>query len=78
MWEPNKYIVIKNEDVDRYCTPWYRKVFGWLAKRVSSGRIKDGKAAQNQYLVINLDEPCVKDVVMLLKSSGWSIDGIDS
>jgi hypothetical protein len=71
--ENNIYFVQKREDIERYTTPWYIKVFGWSARRIAKGREDDGRRPINDYYIVNLndsDGPFVSEFGLLLRKHG--------
>ena len=57
-----KFIVLKNEDAERYLTNEELKTLRSLQKKILTGRMSDGKMQNNTYYVVNTDEPYAKQV----------------
>ena len=57
-----KFIVLKNEDAERYLTAEEFKMLRSLQKKILTGRMSDGKRQNNTYYVVNTDEPYAKQV----------------
>ncbi|BDH62330.1 hypothetical protein MTP04_24600 [Lysinibacillus sp. PLM2] len=68
-----KFLVVKNADLDRYLDSHQEDNLFDIVQTVEAGRISDGKVEDNQYLVINQDEPYVNEVIEIMKRHGhWS------
>lgn len=65
-----KFTVIKNGDIRKYLTLEEKAQLMRLTAIINSGRIREGKRASNLYLVINTDEPYIKEVTEILKQNG--------
>lgn len=65
----NKFIVIKNEDIDKYSTYTDLNDMDRILRNVRIGRLKEDKKA-NTYLVINTDESYAPEIVEILKTNG--------
>lgn len=69
-----RFTVINERDFQRYVPVQARKDFeaefnnisGWIGY----GREKEGKNPFNNYLIINLDEPYIEDVIEVMKANG--------
>ena len=62
-----KFIVLKNEDAERYLTDEEFKILRSLQKKILTGRMSDGKMQNNTYYVVNTDEPYamqVRDLIL--------------
>ena len=62
-----KFIVLKNEDAERYLTNEEFKMLRNLQKKILTGRMSDGKMQNNTYYVVNTDEPYamqVRDLIL--------------
>ena len=64
----NKYIT---DDLDRN---FFEDALNDVLEQIEAGRIKDGKEPFNCYLVINLDEPYVNEVIEIMKRNGHMQD----
>jgi len=62
----NKFVVIKNEDMDNYSTYSDINNIDMILLNIRSGRRKDNKALNN-YIVINIDEEYAPEVIEILK-----------
>lgn len=61
-----KFIVLKNSDVEKYLTNEEFKILRSLQKKILTGRMSDGKLQNNTYYVVNTDEPYAKQVRNLI------------
>lgn len=62
-----KFIVLKNEDAERYLTDEEFKMLRNLQNKILTGRMSDGKMQNNTYYVVNTDEPYamqVRDLIL--------------
>ena len=66
----NKFVVIKREDARKYLTPLQCGVLGLALGSIEDGRTKDGRKSDNEYLVINTDEPYAPEVIEIMKRHG--------
>lgn len=66
----NKFIVIKREDTHNFLDRVQRDILDRMLKAIASGRRRNGKKADNEYLVINTDEPYAPEVIEILKRNG--------
>jgi len=69
----DKYFVLKNDDIDQYLSPNYKKVLGLICRRIERQRILAGKTPKNDYLVINKDEIFIGQMYDVMKESGVKI-----
>ena len=65
-----RYTVIKELDLDKYVMPFFQKVLGWVCEDIERGRENDGKKPFNSYVVINVDEPYINDIIAVLEANG--------
>jgi len=65
-----KFIVLKNEDLDKYLTAQEEYDLYGIVSSVDAGRMVDGKVYDNRYLVINRDEPYAVEVIEIMKKHG--------
>lgn len=65
----NKFIVIKNDDVEKYLNFKGRVTLNCAIEVIEDGRSVDGKK-NNTYLVINTDEPYADEVIEIMKKNG--------
>lgn len=59
----NTHIVIKNEDVKKYCSIEARLQLKNILKTIECGRQLDGKVSSNSYYICNTDEPYADKVL---------------
>lgn len=64
-----KFIVIKNEDIEKYLTTLAKEDLDDILFEIYHGRKRDGKK-NNTYLVINTDEPYADEIIEILKRNG--------
>jgi hypothetical protein len=48
----------------------FELIFGEVLDTIEQGRVKDGKHPFNNYVVINLDEPYIDEIVEIMKRHG--------
>lgn len=65
-----KFLVLKNDDIDQFIHPMRMGEFNRLLSGIDMNRRALGKAGQNDYLVINLDEPYAAEVIEIMKRHG--------
>lgn len=69
-----RYTIINQRDLNRYVDSVTRSEFEAALDRVGaqieSGRRSEGKQEFNNYVVVNIDEPYIKDVVAILEENG--------
>lgn len=78
-----KYAVIKLADLAKYNSEFdlneVAPLIDSLLGNVEAGREKDGKKPFNSYVVINTDEPYIKDIVAILEANGhWDGQPVES
>ncbi len=67
----NKYVVVKQGDLNRYLNKDEYWQFEHLLAKIQNGRLsQEGKYPQNYY-VVNKDEPYAEAVAMLIEA-GWN------
>lgn len=66
----DKFIVFKREDAANFLTRVQRDILSRLLKAIASGRLRKGKKTDNEYLVINTDEPYAPEIIEILKRNG--------
>lgn len=66
----DKYYVVKKEDVMKLMQTDPEKANGFLEglSQIKKNRAKDGKSKQNNYIVVNTDEPYAAEVADLVVS----------
>ena len=62
-----KYEVMKLEDIDKYLTPTQKTNLDDIILSIHKGRIKNGKAPCNHYVVVNEDMPYAEQVWKLIE-----------
>lgn len=69
-----RYTIINERDLNKYVDDVTRKkledVLEGVTDQIECGRKDDGKAEFNNYVVINIDEPYIKDIVAILEENG--------
>jgi len=63
----SKFTVIKNEDIEKYLNPIFRRKIRDVIDRIKIGRTVDRKSITNEYIVINIDEPYAPEVIEIMK-----------
>ena len=72
-----KFLVLKNDDLDRYLDEELENDLYNVVQTVDAGRMVEGKVDDNHYLVINRDEPYAEAVISIMKLYGHNPDPID-
>ena len=62
-----KYEVMKLEDIDKYLTPTQKTNLDDIILSIHKGRVKNGKAPCNHYVVVNEDMPYAEQVWKLIE-----------
>lgn len=62
-----KFLVVKNEDIEKHLNNFDRKELGRIMAKIEKGRAMEGKNESNFYLVINQDEPYSKEIQVIMK-----------
>lgn len=66
-----KFTVLKDEDINKYLTETEKAIFNELRNKIMfSRRDIDGKSSNNEYMVINKDEPYANKVIEIMKKHG--------
>lgn len=65
-----KYIVLKTDDIQKYTGNLSKETLKKTCSLISSGRQKDGKNPENNYLVINSDEPYASQIYLIMHKKG--------
>lgn len=69
-----RFTVINERDYHRYVPIQARRnfeiEFNNIAGWIEDGRKKEGKNPFNSYVVINLDEPYIKEIIEIMKRHG--------
>ena len=66
----DKFIVIKREDAKNFLSRVQSDILKRMLKAINSSRLKKGKKIDNEYLVINTDEPYAPEIIEILKRNG--------
>lgn len=61
-----KYIVLKNEDIEKYCKVGDLNALDFIRHRIRAGRENEGKPTNNSYYVCNTDEPYADEVLHVI------------
>ena len=72
--EDQRYLVIKNDDIQSLLTPNYRKMLGYIARRIAKKRQQQGKVPANKYLVVNTDEVFIGQMYDVMAANGVTIN----
>lgn len=67
--KPN-YRVVKDEDISQHLSFNQQGMLNHLLSLIQAGRAKEGKTRDNEYIVVNTDEPYIQDIVDVLKENG--------
>jgi len=65
-----KHVVLKIEDVEKYLHDYQRNELAEMCGDIEYGRKRNGENVDNEYLVINTDEPYADEVIEILKKNG--------
>ena len=69
-----RYTVLNERDIQKYSSPkWIEimnRAINYVLEDVEAGREHDGKNPYNSYIVINVDEPYVPEIIEIMKSYG--------
>lgn len=69
-----RYTVLNERDYQKYVDEdlkeEFDEIFNEVLKKIEEGRILDGKKSFNNYVVINLDEPYIDEVIEVMKRNG--------
>lgn len=63
----SKYTVIKNEDIEKYLNEGGKKILTGLLSYINHNKEIDGKTTDNNYYIVNTDEPYAEDVLSILQ-----------
>lgn len=66
----SKFIVIKRDDLKYINSPFKLAMFRNDLKDIENGRKSEGKKTDNEYIVINTDEPYAQEVIEIMKRHG--------
>jgi len=69
-----RYTILNERDYQKYVHEELKEkfelIFGEVLDTIEQGRVKDGKHPFNNYVVINLDEPYIDEIVEIMKRHG--------
>lgn len=69
-----KYTIINDRDVAKYVDSFTQNelaiALDSVCSQIEHGRESDGKASFNNYIVVNVDEPYINDIVTVLADNG--------
>ena len=65
-----KHIVVKGDDCKKYLDDDALESLLQILLHISKSRKKDGKSDDNEYIVINTDEPYINEIIEILKKNG--------
>ena len=68
-----RYLVIKNDDIQDLLTPNYRKILGYIVRRIANKRQQLDKPPVNNYLVVNTDEAFIGQMYDVMAANGITI-----
>lgn len=64
------YIVFKHDEYDKVSTPTEMNHVVNISHKIGKYREQIGKKSNNEYLVINTDEPYAEEVIEIMKRHG--------
>lgn len=64
-----KYIVLKIEDIEKYCSFEQQEQLSDICNDIQGGRAGNGKAEENRYYVVNTDETYAKDIKDIIEKN---------
>jgi hypothetical protein len=62
-----KFVVLKVEDIEKYCPFWQQEQLSEICNQIQGGRMEVGKEAENRYYIVNADEPYAEKVRALIE-----------
>ncbi len=65
----DKFMVIKWEDIWKYLSDTQKRQMERITRTIRNDRERDGKSAENEYIVINTDEPYIDEIIEILKKN---------
>lgn len=66
-----KFVVLNVNDYMKYASSAQKDCFlEMICKAITTGRERDGKTPVNKYIVVNMDEPYIREIISILKSNG--------
>jgi hypothetical protein len=66
----HKFLVYKAEDIDNSLSDEQIRNFNNIVDTYEEYRISKGKSLDNEYIVINTDEPYIQDIINILQKNG--------
>lgn len=64
-----RFTVIKNEDVEKHLNDRDKSELSRILWKIEQGRYEEGKEAANKYVVVNVDEPYVSEIINIMKAN---------
>lgn len=72
--QERRYTIINERDVEKYLTVKEQlsllEALEPFQDKIERGRLEDGKQPYNNYIVINLDEPYIDEIIEIMKRHG--------
>lgn len=72
-----RYTVLNERDIKKYITEKQKELLNEtlddVLASVENGRRKDGKSPYNSYIIINVDEPYIDEIVAVMKKHGHMV-----
>jgi hypothetical protein len=72
-----RYTIINERDLKNYCSGTQidnlNKSLNEVLTDIELGRLQDGKNLFNSYIVINLDEPYIDEIIGVMKRHGHMV-----
>ena len=68
-FDPNKYLILKTDDIQQHLSPNQRIRLGQMARRIEKKREAQGKQGVNTYLVVNMSDEYSGQVLELMKKN---------
>ena len=65
-----KFLVVKDEDIEKHLNSFDKKELSRLMGKIAKGRAMEGKNEDNFYLVINQDEPYAFKIKEIMQRHG--------
>lgn len=65
----NSHIVVKKDDVSKYCSLSGERHLEGALSEVVTGRMLEGKPINN-YIVVNMDETYIEEIIEVLRRNG--------
>lgn len=62
----NKFLVVKTEDINKHLSKSERKALVDALLTIRNGRILDGKKPENEYWIVNQDEPYADKILQTI------------